>query len=465
MKLADLLYNPTLETLNQKPTEAAETEPGLQAITQSLTEKGLTGNAQLDLLIANVFCPTGPGGGVDPGCPAGMAPGAGAGWTGEHGSVGLANINALERGKLSSAERKEFNKVFQQANKLNIKGREGKATMAEREQAKAMKKRLLELQAAARGRVSPEEREEFNKAEKARKDAKKAGAAPAAVPPNQVPIAPLPSLPAAAPPAVVPVQRLERMPAAAAGPPPVNEVESRLQNTPVRGMKPLGGGINETYIATMIDGSKGVWKPLSGEYEDLRDGIEAGTYYKREAATSSVASVVGMDDLVPPTVTRIIDGEPGSLQKFVPDAAVANEVWQGEKRYDGEKDLARAAAFDLMIGNTDRHAGNWMLQHANGPGPTKIALIDNGLAIPTKEGQFRSYLHREAASKNLPIPEEVLDWDPVKIRAALEKHGIEEPAIKGVERRLSYLKDRAAIDKPFRSNDADRIKARARGRM
>ncbi len=115
-------------------------------------------------------------------------------------------------------------------------------------------------------------------------------------------------------------------------------------------------------------------------------------------------------------------------------------MWGEKEMYDGEKDLARAAAFDFLIGHTDRHTGNWMVKEG------KLRLIDNGLAFatvpPKPHGNYM--FNMEARHKNLKVPEEVANWDGEKIGAALKKAGIEGEAIKLVKERLAHLKERLA---------------------
>lgn len=223
---------------------------------------------------------------------------------------------------------------------------------------------------------------------------------------------------------------------------------SALQTASSTFKKRLGGGANDSFIVTLEDGTKGVWKPAKGEAY-LRPNIDPGTYYRREAAASSVAHVIGLDDLVPLTVERMVNGEIGSFQKFIPKAENANEVAYS-KMFDGANDLARAAAFDALVYNTDRHTGNWMLTglgpKSNGvnSGEGHLELIDNGLAFPTDQAHFKSFLYDAAVAHELRVPEEVADWNMRDIRKVLEAHKIEEDAIAGVESRLAKLK-KAAI--------------------
>jgi Phosphatidylinositol 3- and 4-kinase len=132
-----------------------------------------------------------------------------------------------------------------------------------------------------------------------------------------------------------------------------------------------------------------VWKPVDGEKRDLRNGIPCGTYYVREALAYAIAKIVNMYDLVPPTVIRELNGTKGSLQQWRDGMEARNNArpFSHISRFD----IERAAAYDYVIGNTDRHAGNWLIGIDDKP-----VLIDNGLSFGIEDSgrvsQFLSYL-------------------------------------------------------------------------
>lgn len=219
-------------------------------------------------------------------------------------------------------------------------------------------------------------------------------------------------------------------------------------------------GVNSSYIVTMDNGEKGILKPANGEDPNLRDGVPKYEQYKREAAAYEAAKVLGFQDLVPPTV--LIHDEkrgPSSLQKFVPNAKVALRAGY-KRKYDGENDLKRAAAFDYIIGNMDRHEGNWMVTDDD-----KLQLIDNGLSFPINyQDTFRNQdileeaqLHREIGpDRNLAgvgytIPHEFADlkdrWP--QLASALDKVGIEPKALDLMKERLENLSAGAARGRKF----------------
>jgi hypothetical protein len=224
------------------------------------------------------------------------------------------------------------------------------------------------------------------------------------------------------------------------------ELETKLASltAKITDKKPVSGVHVNGAHQVKIDGIKAMWKP--GDEEDAgveRGGIQVGTFYKREVAAFNVAKAIGLDDLVPVTVAREIDGKSGSAQLWADNAVDALNVPVGEK-YDGEKDRLRAAAFDYLIGNTDRHGRNWMLKDG------RFVLIDNGLAFPARNfaGNFRSNIYQKVSGDSAKVPEEVKNWDVTKIEDALvDADVLEEGVMEGVALRLKRLQEH--VGSPF----------------
>jgi hypothetical protein len=208
------------------------------------------------------------------------------------------------------------------------------------------------------------------------------------------------------------------------GPPGLGASEHSLASTPPSGDKPLGGGVSETYRVRLKDGTDAVFKPVSGEPSHMRPTIDHGIQAEREAGAYEVAKAMGYADLVASTVVRddfpyhtrpervwfrtkeaaLAGAKPGAVVSRVPGGAgyyastpgVAKtdrgslQAWQpGRQAGDSKEpygknpgDIGRAAVFDHVVGNTDRHQGNWMVDDAG-----KIHLIDHGLAFPHEERQ------------------------------------------------------------------------------
>ena len=220
------------------------------------------------------------------------------------------------------------------------------------------------------------------------------------------------------------------------------EGERELREAKVLSMKPLGGGINDTKLVTLEGGIKAVFKTENKAIGTVRDEIRTGKDAEREVAAWQVAKLAGLEDICPPVVIRTIDGNRGSLMKFW-DGKVAGALGRPEA-WDGEKDLHRAAMFDYVIGNEDRHMGNWLV------GNGKLQLIDHGLAFPDR-GEFdyagrhsnikimREVVFRDSAISVKEIGKSFVD-NKDKILDALKEVGLPQAAIDGVGSRIDRIK-------------------------
>jgi SPP1 gp7 family putative phage head morphogenesis protein len=196
-------------------------------------------------------------------------------------------------------------------------------------------------------------------------------------------------------------------------------------------------GANGSKIVTFVDASKGVFKPLALEEADLRPGIE--NYYTREALATDIAAIVRYNDLVPTTAVTTLRKEPGSIQAFVTGARAAFELDGTEMFGSSQRDVRRAILFDAILGNTDRHARNWMVSDEG-----KLVLIDHGLMLSTQNQYLKIGLLRglDAAQRKRAIPENMkLPWRSAwpKMQAAFEARGIEPAAIRLAKQRLDRI--------------------------
>ena len=102
--------------------------------------------------------------------------------------------------------------------------------------------------------------------------------------------------------------------------------------------------------------------------------------YKRERAAYLVDKFLGFN-LVSPTTIRNIDGEVGSLQKFIFDAEELKTL-EGfyykefnTRTEERKQELIKLWIFDYIIWNKDRHGGNVLIKDK------KVYAIDNGMAF------------------------------------------------------------------------------------
>lgn len=238
-------------------------------------------------------------------------------------------------------------------------------------------------------------------------------------------------------------------------------IETKLKTSSVKSEEELGGD-PETHSATTVlmtleDGTRAVFKPDQGPDDEiekyggrLRYNITPGLNTEREAGAWEVAKLVGMDDLVAPAVIRDVDGARGVMLAYQ-DGDVAKERGY-EERYDGDKDLARAAVFDYIIGNEDRNGGNWIVDSTTNDlggyrsdDEMKIHLIDHGLSFPD-DGKFGDAPEKynfinKATYKKLPYngTEYASRYaaEFPKIAKALSGLGLPQSSIDGVKQRIT----------------------------
>lgn len=251
------------------------------------------------------------------------------------------------------------------------------------------------------------------------------------------------------------------------------EIAAFLHDQDVVSAKPLRkGGIAEGKLLMTIKTPTGekmraLYKPRSGEPAGVRDSI-SGNQAGREVAASEVANILGMGDMVPAVVMKTvsskeakndshlaeIDGEEGSLQYYIEDAKKAADCDIASQWGKGDQ-AAMAAAFDYVVLNTDRHAGNWLVR-----GNGEIALNDHGLAFPEfddKPQWGNNMILEHARDKAMKIPAVVHKWrDKLpEVVKSLKANGLPADAIEGVERRMNHLEEVAADGDGFQKLYAD----------
>lgn len=146
-------------------------------------------------------------------------------------------------------------------------------------------------------------------------------------------------------------------------------------------------GFSQVERYTLEDGTVGYFKPFGANSFEEDTFEEYGTTSLgasiNEVNAYRMAKALGgkFADLVPETVIREVNGSIGTLQKEVPesDMGVNYDDYPGLK-----EDYRRAAIFDFVVGNLDRHTGNF-LYGVEGEGANKrpcIRLIDNSFTFP-----------------------------------------------------------------------------------
>lgn len=134
---------------------------------------------------------------------------------------------------------------------------------------------------------------------------------------------------------------------------------------------------------------------------------------------------------------------------YVP-APIESEYQKSLKQHHDSGDLHKLAIMDFIMGNHDRHRGNYMLGKKN----NQLYLIDNGLAFDyeghTKHSGYASGFlgdaEDDASGYAKSIHPKALEWlnslNEDKAKEMWTKHGFEEthPAVQGFLKRLNNIK-------------------------
>ncbi|HVS16343.1 MAG TPA: hypothetical protein VMV46_20700 [Thermoanaerobaculia bacterium] len=116
-----------------------------------------------------------------------------------------------------------------------------------------------------------------------------------------------------------------------------------------------------------------VWKPLVDQPRAMHRES-----WRAEVAAYRLGRYFGLD-VVPPTVARTLGREQGSLQLWVDGCRVYREVPADAARpgYRWLHQIDRMRLFDAFIDNSDRNAGNFLVDH-----DWNVVLIDHSRALP-----------------------------------------------------------------------------------
>ena len=135
---------------------------------------------------------------------------------------------------------------------------------------------------------------------------------------------------------------------------------------------------------------------------------------------------------VPPAVSSGLEGRPGALKLLVSQGLDGKESGQENlPAKTAPEDYRRIALFDHVVGNLDRHSGNFLVDNDHRPVP-----IDHGLAFPLKNGEQGTHNFKFDASFQLNNEE----------KATLRKFSAESESIR---EELSELLEPKALDAMF----------------
>lgn len=125
-------------------------------------------------------------------------------------------------------------------------------------------------------------------------------------------------------------------------------IEMKLSQSKISSdYKVIEEGDNDTFLVTLLDGTRGVFKPDSSINQKASES---------EIVAYQVSKVLGFD-LVPPTVRRTFNGQSGSLQLFIENAVTA------DRSYIMETDAQefRQQILDYILINADRNGDNFLI--------------------------------------------------------------------------------------------------------
>lgn len=186
------------------------------------------------------------------------------------------------------------------------------------------------------------------------------------------------------------------------------ELEQQLRDPEAKevGKRALKGGSNDNFLVTLSNGVSAVWTPTAGEKsgDKPRPNIPRGTQARREEAAYLVDRRLGHLARVPPAVSSGLEGRPGALKLLVSQGLDGKEVRQEDlPQKVSPQDYRRIAIFDHVVGNTDRHSGNFLVDQQRRPIP-----IDHGLAFPVKNGEQGTHNFKFDATFQLNDKEKAL---------------------------------------------------------
>jgi len=167
----------------------------------------------------------------------------------------------------------------------------------------------------------------------------------------------------------------------------------------------------------------------SAVMKDIDEGIRALRLdtYRSEIAAYELDKILGLD-MVPPTVERVIDGTPRSVQLFVEGTRSLKKA-AGEKKAAQDvltwnREVYRMRVFDNLIVNIDRNEGNMLVD-----AQWRIVLIDHSRAFDGRRTDFqfemtkidRAFFEKLKALDKTALEERVHQWTSFSVDAILKQ--------------------------------------------
>jgi len=154
------------------------------------------------------------------------------------------------------------------------------------------------------------------------------------------------------------------------------EFEEFLKTADVVSVEKIGVGVTDPSRVVLRKGEQ----EFRAAFKPIKRGRASGYWESFEAEVSAyeLDKVLGLN-MVPPTIAREIDGQKGSLQLWVENCKLYEEVKdQVPLTVSWSNQLSRMKTFDSLILNSDRNARNFLVDPEH-----DIILIDHSRAFLT----------------------------------------------------------------------------------
>lgn len=148
------------------------------------------------------------------------------------------------------------------------------------------------------------------------------------------------------------------------------ELEGQLKKGSYTTIGEPGEGVQDSQIVQVEGDGKAIVKTnASGKH----GGFFRYDTTRTEEAAYETAKALGYD-VVPPTVRTAREGETVSTQAWVDDCMMAMDLDVDTVQYMDHVSARQMMILDTVIGNADRHSGNWIVRGTDG----KVFAIDHG---------------------------------------------------------------------------------------
>lgn len=154
-------------------------------------------------------------------------------------------------------------------------------------------------------------------------------------------------------------------------------------------MNKIPSGTTEAYLLEFNSGMKAVFKP------DQKAWTSHG-----ELAAYKISEFLGLH-AVPPTVIREVNGRVGSLQYFIETNIDLKKTSSGFERIS-QRQWSDANVFHYIIGQWDRHAGNFLIDKQD-----NLILIDNAdmmMSVKWQYGELPWIKRSQKDEERLSVP-------------------------------------------------------------